>query len=205
MYESNDNSGGGGPPRGGDGNGPRPGPGRPRPWSVVRGASTPVPLVPEEPVYNEVVPGSAEPIPTELLHLWTLLTQREKWNWLVVVPAQPGASGLMAGRAIVEVGNQYREKPIRLVDAEGLPPGAASRLVRDVRAFVEQGGMVVTCIDSVLSNPVGLEVALAAERALLCVPLGSTQFSAARHTLELIGKARFLGSVTLQPQVGSKK
>ena len=51
----------------------------------------------------------------------------------------------------------------------------------------------------------GLEVALAAERALLCVPLGSTQFSAARHTLELIGKARFLGSVTLQQKVGSKK
>ncbi len=206
MYEPTDNSGGSGPPRGGDGNGPKPGPNRPRPWSVVRGNSTPVPIAPEEPVYNEVIPGGNEPIPTELLHLWTLLTQREKWNSLVVVPAQPGTSGLMAGRAIVEVGSQYREKPIRLVDAEGLPPGAASRLVRDIKAYVEQGGMVVTCIDSVLSNPVGLEVALSAERALLCVPLGSTQFSTARHTLELIGKARFLGSVTLHPpKVGSKK
>jgi hypothetical protein len=203
MYEPTDN-GGGGPPRGGDGNGPKPGPGRPRPWSVVRGTPTPLPIAPEELVHNEVIPS--EPIPTELLHLWTLLTQREKWNSLVVVPAQPGASGLVAARAIAEVGSQYREKPIRLVDAEGLPPGAAARLVRDIKAHVEQGGMVVTCIDSVLSNPVGLEVALAAERALLCVPLAATQFSAARHTLELIGKARFLGSVTLQaPKVGSKK
>jgi hypothetical protein len=164
-----------------------------------------VPITPDESVYNEAIPGGSEPIPTELLHLWTLLTQREKWSSLVVVPAQPGASGLLAGRAIVEVGSQYREKPIRLIDAEGLPPGAAARLVRDVKAHVEQGGMVVTCIDSVLSNPVGLEVALSAERALLCVPLGSTQFSAARHTLELIGKARFLGSVTLQQRVGSKR
>jgi hypothetical protein len=206
MYEPTDNSGGGGPPRGGDGNGPKPGPGRPRPWSVVRGTPTPLPIAPEEPIYNEVIPGGAEPIPTELLHLWTLLTQREKWSSLVVVPAQPGASGLIAARAIVEVGSQYREKPLRLINAEGLPPGAASRLVRDIKAHVEQGGMAVTCIDSVLSNPVGLEVALAAERALLCVPLAATQFSAARHTLELIGKARFLGSVTLQPpRVGSKK
>jgi hypothetical protein len=164
-----------------------------------------VPVAPEEPVHNEVVPPPAEPIPTELLHLWTLLTQREKWNSLAVVPAQPGASGLMAARAIAEVGSQYREKPIRFIDAEGLPPGAASRLVREMRAHVEQGGMVVVCLDSVLSNPVGIEVALNTERALLCVPLGSTQFSSARHTLELIGKARFLGSVTLQQRVGSKK
>jgi hypothetical protein len=165
-------------------------------------------MAPEEPVlpvHNEVIPAPAEPIPAELLHLWTLLTQREKWNSLVVVPAQPGASALMAGRAIVEVGNQYRERPIRLIDAEGLPPGAGSRLVRDMKAFVEQGGMVVVSIDSILSNPVGLEVALAAERALLCVPLGSTQFSSARHTLDLIGKGRFLGSVTLGQKAGSKK
>jgi hypothetical protein len=206
MYEPTDNKGGGSPPRGGDGNGAKPGPGRPRPWSVVRGTPTPVPVAPEEPVQNEVIPSQpSEPIPTELLHLWTLLTQREKWNSLVVVPAQPGASGLMAARAIVEVGSQYREKSIRLIDAEGLPPGAGSRLVRDMKAHVEAGGMVVCCIDSILSNPVGIEVALNAERALLCVPLGSTQFSAARHTLELIGKARFLGSVTLQQRVGSKK
>jgi len=205
MYEPTDN-GGGGSPRGGDGNAPKPGAVRPRPWSVVRGSQTPVPIAPEEPSYpNEVIPGNAEPIPTELLHLWTLLTQREKWSSLVVVPAQPGASGLEAGRAIVSVGSQYREKPIRLIDAEGLPPGAASRLVRDIRSHVEQGGMIVTCIDSIISNPVGLEVALAAERALLCVPLGSTQFSAAKQTLELIGKARFLGSVTLQPKARSKK
>jgi hypothetical protein len=205
MYEPNDNSGGNGPPRGGDGNGAKPGPGRPRPWSVVRGTPTPVPIAPEEPVHNEIIPAPSEPIPTELLHLWTLLTQREKWNSLAVVPAQPGASGLMAARAIAEVGSQYREKQIRLIDAEGLPPGAASRLVREMKAHVEQGGMVVVCIDSVLSNPVGVEVALNTERALLCVPLGSTQFSSARHTLELIGKARFLGSVTLQQRVGSKK
>ena len=176
---------------------PKPSLVRPRPWSTVRGTPTPVPLAMEAPSHaNEV---SDEPVPTELLHLWTLLTQKEQWCSLVVVPAQPGASGLEAGRAIVSVGNRYRDRPIRFIDAQGLPPGIASRLVRDMRSHVEQGGMVVTCIDSILTNPVGLEVALAAERALLCVPLGATQLTEARQTLELIGKARFLGSVTLQP------
>ncbi|MDY7225032.1 hypothetical protein [Hyalangium rubrum] len=158
-----------------------------------------MPLAREEPSFpNELTPASAEPVPNELLHLWTLLTQRERWSSLVVVPAQPGTSGLATGRAIVAVGNQYRQRPLRLIDAEGLRPGAAPRLVHDLRSSVEQGGMSVICIDSVITNPVGLEVALAAERALLCVPLDSTHFSAARHTLEMIGKARFLGSVTLR-------
>jgi hypothetical protein len=132
------------------------------------------------------------------------LTRREQWSSLVVVPAQPGASGLEVGRAIVSVGSQYREKPLRLIDAEGLPPGAALRLVRDIRSHVAQGELVVACIDSVLTHPVGLEVALAAERALLCVTLGSTPFSAARHTLERIGQERFLGSVTLRPKPRSR-
>lgn len=159
---------------------------------------TPLPLAPEAPsLPRELSPAPAEPVPIELLHLWTLLTQREPWSSLVVVPAQPGTSGLAAGQAIISVGKQYREKPLRLIDAEGLPPGAAARLVRDIRSYMEQGGRTVTCIDSVLTNPVGLEVALACERALLCVPLGSTHFSAARHTLERIGKTRFLGCVTL--------
>jgi hypothetical protein len=161
---------------------------------------TPVPLARQEPAPRDERPlVNAEPVPNELLHLWTMLTQREKWSSLVVVPAQPGASGLEAARAIVSVGNQYRERPVRLLNAEGLRPGAASRLVRDLRAYVEQGGMIVTCIDSIITNPVGLELALAAERALLCVPLGSTEFSAARRTLERIGKARFLGSVCTRP------
>jgi hypothetical protein len=173
---------------------------------MVGGSSTPVPSAPEEPAYpDEVIPGNEEPIPNELLHLWMQLTQRERWSSLVVVPAQPGASGLDVGRAIASVGSQYLEKPVRLINAEGLAPGAASRMVRDIRSHAEQGGVIVICIDSVITHPVGLGVALAAERALLCVPLGSTQFSAAQQTLKLIGKERFLGSVTLRPEARDKK
>jgi len=72
--------------------------------------------------------------------------------------------------------------------------------VSDIRSYVGQGGVIVTCIDSIISNPVGLMVAQAAERALLCVPLGATRFSEATRTLELVGKERFLGSVTLRPE-----
>ncbi|MFY0527025.1 hypothetical protein ACN28I_29090 [Archangium gephyra] len=72
-------------------------------------------------------------------------------------------------------------------------------------AYVEQGDRVVVLLDSVVANPVGLEVALAAERALLCVSLGTSDYTSARRTLDLIGKERFLGSVTLQPTSGASK
>jgi len=172
--------------------------------SVSRGRRmlTPVPLPPEALAQpGEALPAPAAPIPTELVHLWMRLTQQAQWSSLVVVPAQPGASGLELGRALVSAGSQYlRERPIRLVDAQGLPLAAASRLVSDIRSYVGQGGVIVTCIDSIISNPVGLMVAQAAERALLCVPLGATRFSEATRTLELVGKERFLGSVTLRPE-----
>jgi len=200
MYKPTKNPGGGGPPQGGDGDSPKPSAVRSGPGSAARATPVPVLVAPEAPTLpGELLVDKAQPVPTGLLHLWAQLTLRERWSSLVVVPAQPGTSGLEAGRAIVSVGSPYCEKPIRLIDAEGLPPGAASRLVREVRSHVEQGGMVVICIDSVLTSPVGLEVALGAERALLCVPLGSTRFSAASQTLKKIGKARFLGSVTLRP------
>jgi len=188
-----------------DGNLPNPGAVPAPPWSRGRRMLTPVPLPREAPVQpGEVLPARAEPIPPELVRLWMRLTQKEQWSSLVVVPAQPGTSSLELGRAIVSVGSQYRERPIRLVDAQGLPLAAASRLVSDIRAYVEQGGVIVTCIDSVLTNPVGLAVAQGAERALLCVPLGATQFTAATRTLELIGKGRCLGSVTLRPEARSR-
>lgn len=147
--------------------------------------------------------GSGVP-PSTLLYLWTLLNQRP-WSSLVVVPAHPGGSGRKTAEAILEVGTAHRSSPIHLLDAEGLPLGGASALVREMMAYVQQGDRVVVTLDSVIANPVGLEVALAAQRALLCVSLGTTDFASARRTIDMIGKERFAGSVTIQPSGVPKK
>lgn len=186
-----------------------------QPLSVVRGGR-PKPAPPSEPPPSEPPPSggdtSARGEPGRsgasqhtLLQLWALANQRQRWSSLVLVPAHPGGSGRQAAAALLEVGSKQSATPVRFLNAEGLELGKAAHLVRELEAYVAQGDRVVVLLDSVLSNPVGLEVALAVERALLCVTLGDSDFSSARRTVELVGKERFLGSVTLQPSSGVAK
>ncbi|WNG42868.1 hypothetical protein F0U60_01250 [Archangium minus] len=184
-----------------------------QPLSVIRGnrpqPTPPSPPGPPPPTGDgaEVV-EQARPVtaPTStLLHLWAMLNQRGRWSSLVVVPSHEGGSGLQAAQAILEVASKQGSTPVHFLDAEGLELGAAQHVVNEMMAYVEQGDRVVVLIDSVVSNPVGLEVAQAAERALLTVALGTSDYTSARRTLDLIGKERFIGSVTLQPTSGAPK
>jgi len=216
MFEPNDKKTKGGS-RGGGG-GPTPPESRRvvQPLSVVRG-NRPVsnPLVPSEPtlgmdgVAAEVAEPQYKPAPnapsSTLLHLWAMLNQRHRWSSLVVVPSHEGGSGVQAVQAILEVASRQSSTPLHFLDAEGLELGASQHVVSEMQAYVEQGDRVVVLIDSIVANPLGLEVALAAERALLCVTLGTSDYTSARRTLDLIGKERFLGSVTLQPPSGAPK
>lgn len=158
---------------------------------------------PQQPVAQQRAPHSATS--STLLHLWAMLNQRGRWSSLVVVPSHEGGSGVQVVQAILEVANKQSSTPVHFLDAEGLELGAAQHVVAEMMAYVEQGDRVVVLLDSVVANPVGLEVALAAERALLCVSLGTSDYTSARRTLDLIGKERFLGSVTLQPTSGAPK
>ncbi|WP_434385346.1 hypothetical protein [Melittangium boletus] len=217
MFEPNDKKNKGGS-RGG-GAPPTPPEGRRvvQPLSVVRGnrpASNPlVPVEPTlgmdgaaaeaaEPAYK---PAAPQPPSSTLLHLWAMLNQRQRWSSLVVVPSHEGGSGVQAVQAILEVAARQSSAPLHFLDAEGLELGASQHVVSEMQAYVEQGDRVIVLIDSIVANPLGLEVALAAERALLCVTLGTSDYTSARRTLDLIGKERFLGSVTLQPPSGAPK
>jgi hypothetical protein len=193
-----------------------------QPLSVIRGnrpqpnsASPSAPAPNGEGTSEVVEQQQQQPVPqprptssatsSTLLHLWAMLNQRGRWSSLVVVPSHEGGSGVQVVQAILEVANKQSSTPVHFLDAEGLELGAAQHVVAEMMAYVEQGDRVVVLLDSVVANPVGLEVALAAERALLCVSLGTSDYTSARRTLDLIGKDRFLGSVTLQPTSGAPK
>jgi len=187
-----------------------------QPLSVVRGsrpqppppspeqAEGPVATVAAETAQPQYAPPPSVPSST-LLQLWAMLNQRHRWSSLVVVPSHAGGSGLQAVQAILEVASRQSSTPLHFLDAEGLELGASQHVVSEMQAYVEQGDRVVVLIDSVVANPLGLEIALAAEKALLSVTLGTSDYTSARRTLDLIGKERFLGSVTLQPPSGALK
>jgi hypothetical protein len=57
---------------------------------------------------------------------------------------------------------------------------------------------IIIAIEAVAENPLILPLALAADAVLLCVEMGRTRLEDARHTVELIGRDRIIGTVLLQ-------
>jgi len=148
---------------------------------------------------DDTPPDSSVPSP-ELQRLWFAL-ERRAWSFLTVVPAQPGGPALDAATAILEAGAPYAySQKIHLQDATGVSPGEAPRLVIQLRERVARGERVVVVLDSLLTHPASLPLALAADGVLLCVALGETEFGAARKTMEYVGPERFFGSVLFPRQ-----
>ncbi len=57
--------------------------------------------------------------------------------------------------------------------------------------------LVLLSVESVLVNPLILALALAADAVLLVAELGVTDIAGAKHTIEMIGHERILGTVLL--------
>ncbi len=129
-------------------------------------------------------------LPEDIRDLW-FASLRHEWSALVVLPADDrGASALPLAGALAKIGG------IELVCAEGVTPDSSTRLTQDMLAAAARGRTIIA-LDPVVSNPAGLAIALAADAVLLCVTLGQTEIAAARRTVELIGRDRFIGCVTL--------
>ena len=62
---------------------------------------------------------------------------------------------------------------------------------------------MIVALEPVVSNPLGIAVALAADAALLCITLGETPLASAKRTVELVGRERFIGCVVWRPRSGS--
>jgi len=132
----------------------------------------------------------------DVQRLW-FATLRKDWNSLVVLPAHARGSGSQIGRALAQVASLHKDSAIKLVSAEGADLAGASRLIIDMTTHVASGGLVIVVLDSVLANPAGIPVALAADAVLLCVQLDETDVESARKTVDMIGESRFVGAVTV--------
>jgi len=134
----------------------------------------------------------------ELLALWTVLTRTRPWRSLALCPVEKGSSALNTAKAITEAANQMRSTPVQILNAEGVEPREVEQRIRELRNLVERNEIVMLVLDPVISNPAAIPLAAAADAAVLCVPLMRTGFAPARKTVELVGKDRFLGTITLK-------
>jgi hypothetical protein len=141
-------------------------------------------------------PRAQENLNNEMQRLW-FATLRKDWSSLVLVPAHSGGSASAVGRALAQVATLHKDSSIKLISAEGCDLAGASRLIIDMTTHVATGGLAIVVLDSVLSNPAGIPIALAADSAVLCVQIGDADFESSRRTVEVLGKSRFLGAVTV--------
>jgi hypothetical protein len=137
--------------------------------------------------------------------LWFSL-QRLEWSTLVMVPADREMSAMDIGRPLYEVGRLAMGDKLRLLDAREVNVTRTAALILDMTggSSPRAGGTpfsdrVLVIIESILSHPSGVPVALAADAAVLCVEMGKTSISAARETLQILGAQRFVGCITLPP------
>jgi hypothetical protein len=143
----------------------------------------------------------------DLQELW-FATLRRPWNSLALIPADAGRSCMEIAKALAEVGGMLRRRPAMLLSGENLDLAGTAQLVHNMQSQstpwtdtpgreTQEGPLVIVALESVITNPTGIAIALAADAALLCVELGETDLASARHTVEMVGRDRFVGCVLL--------
>ena len=133
---------------------------------------------------------------SEVQRLWFAALRRD-WASLAVLPAHPEGTADAVAQALARVAKIHKDEAVKVISARGADLAATSRLIIDMTSHVAQGGLCIVVLDSVLTNPAGIPLALAADAALLCVELGETDSDSAKRTVDLVGASRFVGAVTV--------
>jgi hypothetical protein len=139
-----------------------------------------------------------------LQQLWFSLHKLE-WASLVLVPGDEDGSVINFAQPLFRVAQLAMGDRVRLLDARDVKLNRTAPLILDMSGQTSRAGgasrseRVLVMVESVISHPSGVPIALAADAAVLCVEMGKTSLSAARQTLQILGAQRFIGCVTLPP------
>jgi hypothetical protein len=139
-----------------------------------------------------------------LQKLW-LATQRRTWQSLAVVAASESVQTLPIAEMLAQIAWCYRGQPSCVFDLRDVSLRLAEYQVREAQAQADSGARVLVALRSVAENPTTLLIARAMDAVVFCVELGTTQFKAADHALDEIGRERVLGSIIVRPQNKKKK
>lgn len=164
--------------------------------------ATPVKLAEKAP---DELPSAASGPPVTVQQLW-LSIQRQDWSSLVLIPTGPASSAFQVAQTLHAVGKLTMGERLRLLDARGIELTATAPLILEMTghspvrpAADPRSERTLVVIDSVLSRPAGIPVALAADMAVLCIELGRAVVTEARETLQLVGLQRFAGCIAFSP------
>lgn len=138
-------------------------------------------------------------ISVEWQHLWFAIARRHA-GALAVVPGHPTATSLLAARALAAAGQVYGSAPVRFVDATAVSPQTAAATIAELERCAHEGTQCIVAVGSPLATPATIAVVRAVGAAVLVVPLGTGEVSAARRVVDAIGREHFVGAVASRPR-----
>jgi hypothetical protein len=136
--------------------------------------------------------------PREIQELWFALA-RTKWKSIALVPADQGGSTALLARQLANVPKWLREQPVILLTmSDPLDYVLATEIVVSTPGAAQEPAKaraerVIVSVQPVVVEPLGLGVTQSADVVVLCVEMGRTRMSAARRTIQLIGRERIAG------------
>lgn len=135
----------------------------------------------------------------ELSHLWRAV-QKTPWHSLVIIPADVATDARPIAEALVDTASLLLGFAPDLLDGTGLTPNRAAMFILEMTLAAqprEHGAVVV--LDAVVANEACIPVAIAADAVLLVATLKEATFAGFKRTLEVLGRERVIGCVTLRP------
>ena len=139
--------------------------------------------------------GSAD---FEWQRFWIRL-QQTAWSTLAVVPADSGVDVHAVVKDLVEAGRQSGSRTVSSLDAAGVPAARALDIIRSFDVTSRSAQQVIVACDALADNPATLAIARAVSGVLLVARLGESRLSAAKASVDAIGRERVIAGITLQP------
>jgi hypothetical protein len=128
--------------------------------------------------------------------LW-LSTREQAWSSLAIIPSDGSVDVERVAESLAATGRLHGEKPVSLLNAKGVQFGNMRQLLDTLSAMTGRGDWVIVPVDPIAENPSSVPIVQAASAALLVVRLGESLLASARSAIDVVGRAKFIGSIVL--------
>jgi hypothetical protein len=134
---------------------------------------------------------------SELQRMWLVLTARP-WPSIAIVSTSSSPSAREVLKSLTSLSRFYDLGPVAFVDVTGAPPAEAARMAKEFASASAPRSRTVLALDSPLESPGVIPLALATDGVILVIQQGETDMAAARGIIDIVGRERVLGAITVR-------
>jgi Mrp family chromosome partitioning ATPase len=102
---------------------------------------------------------------------------------------------LIVAVTLSRTGMVHLGRPVQVADATQVPLAQLARFLGEVQRFTNEGERLLIALPPIGSSPITTSIAQTVDAAVLCVLYERMSSSQAKKTIQMVGRARFLGSV----------